>query len=225
MNSNGKSQDKTAAIRARLKFDSEQAFIEKYAPNISKSGIFIKTTKPRAVGTRVKFEFQIADGSPVLRGIGVVVWNRTESSDGKPPGMGLKFVGLDAKSKNTLERIVEFKKSTSNHLPSRFSDAPPRKPAADMSEPDNEIDEGASDSEEAAEEEAAEEEAAEEEAAEEEAAEEKPRKRKPRKKKPRKRKPKKRRPKKRNRRPLARIWKEQRGREGAGERPNPKTRV
>jgi uncharacterized protein (TIGR02266 family) len=109
VNANDSSKSKSAAIRARLKFPSQQAFIEGYAPNISKTGIFIKTPKPKAVGVRIKFEFQIADGTPVLRGIGEVSWNRAEASKGKPPGMGIKFLKLDAKSRKIVEKIQELK--------------------------------------------------------------------------------------------------------------------
>jgi uncharacterized protein (TIGR02266 family) len=109
VNSNDSSKGKSAAIRARLKFPSQKAFIEGYAPNISKTGIFIKTPKPKAVGVRIKFEFQIADGTPVLRGIGEVSWNRAEASKGKPPGMGIKFLKLDAKSRQIVEKIQAFK--------------------------------------------------------------------------------------------------------------------
>ncbi|MCP4199535.1 MAG: TIGR02266 family protein [Proteobacteria bacterium] len=109
MNSKDSSKGKAAAIRARLKFPSQQAFIKGYAPNISKTGIFIKTPKPKAVGVRIKFEFQIADGTPVLRGIGEVSWNRAEASEGNPPGMGIKFLKLDAKSRQIVEKILEFK--------------------------------------------------------------------------------------------------------------------
>jgi uncharacterized protein (TIGR02266 family) len=109
VNSNDSSKGKSAAIRARLKFPSQQAFIEGYAPNISKTGIFIKTPKPKAVGMRIKFEFQIADGTPVLRGIGEVSWNRAEASAGKPLGMGIKFLKLDAKSRQIVETIQQLK--------------------------------------------------------------------------------------------------------------------
>jgi uncharacterized protein (TIGR02266 family) len=109
MNSKDSSKGKAAAIRARLKFPSQQAFIKGYAPNISKTGIFIKTPKPKAVGVRIKFEFQIADGTPVLRGIGEVSWNRAEASEGNPPGMGIKFLKLDAKSRQIVGKILALK--------------------------------------------------------------------------------------------------------------------
>ena len=86
---------KPASIRAKLKFPSVDVFIDRYSPNISKAGIFVKTPKPKSVGTEVRFEFQIADGTVVMRGAGEVSWIRESSDDGKPTGMGIKFNKLD----------------------------------------------------------------------------------------------------------------------------------
>jgi uncharacterized protein (TIGR02266 family) len=129
---------KTATIRMRLKFPSDAVFIEKYAPNISRAGIFIKTPDPKAVGTTVKFELQLADGTPVMRGLGVVAWNRVADQEGKPAGMGVKFAKLDPGSRAILDRILEHKRRASNgaaHVSSRFSEAPPPPPPLSAAEP------------------------------------------------------------------------------------------
>lgn len=125
MNSNDMS-GKSASIRARLKFKTEWMFIENYAPNISKNGIFVKTPQLREVGTRVKFEFQLADGSPVMRGLGKVVWTRSQESKGEPIGMGIEFIKLDPASQNVLDRVMEFKNSETGKetAPSRYTNKP-----------------------------------------------------------------------------------------------------
>ncbi len=121
---------KPASIRAKLKFPSVEVFIDRYSPNISKAGIFVKTPKPKPVGTQVRFEFQIADGTVVMRGAGDVSWIRESSDDGKPTGMGIKFNKLDSNSRNILGRILENKKNlSSEEARSKYSDAPPPPPA------------------------------------------------------------------------------------------------
>jgi uncharacterized protein (TIGR02266 family) len=121
---------KPASIRAKLKFPSVDVFIDRYSPNISKAGIFVKTPKPKPVGTTVRFEFQIADGTVVMRGAGEVSWIRESSDDGKPTGMGIKFNKLDSKSREILGRILDNKKSLpSEESRSKYSDAPPLPPA------------------------------------------------------------------------------------------------
>ena len=123
-----KTKKKTlASVRCRLNFEDERTFIEKYAPNISKTGIFAKTKKPKAVGEELKFEFLIADGTPVIRGKGEVTWNRrSESSTGAPPGMGIKFVSLDEKGKEMVGKVMSFKKTSGSDFnkPSSYSIAP-----------------------------------------------------------------------------------------------------
>ncbi len=117
---------KPASIRAKLKFPSVDVFIDRYSPNISKAGIFVKTPKPKPVGTQVRFEFQIADGTVVMRGAGEVSWIRESSDDGKPTGMGIKFNKLDSNSREILGRILENKKNlSSKESRSKYSDAPP----------------------------------------------------------------------------------------------------
>lgn len=140
MDSSNDNKGKPTSIRARLKYPNEQSFIERYAPNISKTGIFVKTARPKPVGAQIRFEFQIADGTPVLRGAGEVVWNRTKASDARPTGMGVKFLGLDAKSKQILTRVLEYKRTSGGGAakPSRYSDGPgPGQPieAADDKQP------------------------------------------------------------------------------------------
>ena len=118
-------KEKAAAIRATLKYPDIETFVHRYAQNISKYGIFFKTSKPKAVGTPIKFELKIADGTRVLRGMGDVSWIREHQSGDAPPGMGIKFQKLDKASRETVKKILVFKKTAGQKGPSRFSDAPP----------------------------------------------------------------------------------------------------
>ncbi|MCK9459244.1 MAG: TIGR02266 family protein [Proteobacteria bacterium] len=118
--------DKGSSIRAKLKFPDVASFVERYAPNVSTAGIFVKTPSPKPVGTRVKFEFLIADGTVVMRGLGQVAWVRESAADDRPVGMGIKFVKLDAASRGVLDRIIDFKHSLDGPpVPSRYSEVPP----------------------------------------------------------------------------------------------------
>ena len=118
-------KEKAAAIRATLKYPDIETFVHRYAQNISKYGIFFKTSKPKPVGTSIKFELNIADGTRVLRGMGEVSWIRDDQDGDAPPGMGIKFQKLDKSSRETVKKILLFKKSAGQKGPSRFSDAPP----------------------------------------------------------------------------------------------------
>jgi uncharacterized protein (TIGR02266 family) len=125
-----KTKKKTlASVRCRLNFPDEQVFVEKYARHISKTGIFAKTSKPKAVGEQLRFEFLIADGTPVIRGRGEVTWNRRSGAQsGAPPGMGIKFLSLDEKGKEIVDRVLDYKKARKEEFnqPSLYSMAPPK---------------------------------------------------------------------------------------------------
>ncbi len=100
------------SLLVKVKYEQEGEFAQQFATNISKGGLFLQSRKPYAKGTRLKFELRLKGGQTVLRGIGVVAWTRGPSSKGeKPriPGMGVKFLKLDAASKAMVDRILSLK--------------------------------------------------------------------------------------------------------------------
>jgi len=106
-------QGKRTPVTLKIKFKSEtlEQFIERYAVDVSQGGIFIRTKEPLAVGTQMKFEFQLRDASPLIAGEGTVVWTR-ENDPSRPaiaPGMGVRFDRLADGSQTVLEKILAEK--------------------------------------------------------------------------------------------------------------------
>src|SRR5438477_9257649 len=97
-------------VTLKIKFKSAtlDQFIERYSVDISRGGIFIRTKEPLAVGTPLKFEFQLQDASSLIGGDGTVVWTREPdpSRTGLAPGMGVRFDKLTGPSQLTLEKIL-----------------------------------------------------------------------------------------------------------------------
>ncbi|MBI5508310.1 MAG: TIGR02266 family protein [Deltaproteobacteria bacterium] len=96
-------------IKVNLKYPDRKAFVERFAQNISKTGIFIRTSDPAPVGARVHFEYALADGTRVLRGVGLVRWARKPAEAAepdRPPGMGVEFIDLDPQSEQLITQIV-----------------------------------------------------------------------------------------------------------------------
>ena len=90
------------SLQVRVSSESEEEFVENFATNVSKGGIFIQCREPKPKGTVVRFEIRLKGGQAVIRGRGEVVWARTrdpKSPKPRPPGMGLKFLALDKPSK------------------------------------------------------------------------------------------------------------------------------
>lgn len=96
-------------LQVRLSFGTVDDFIERYAVNVSRGGVFVRTREARPLGSEVNLDLQLEDGADVIRGKGVVVWTTTPSAPGEPnqgPGMGIKFTELDAESRALVDLIV-----------------------------------------------------------------------------------------------------------------------
>ena len=120
-------KDKRAPVSLKVRFKSATVdeFIEQYARDISRGGIFIKSKSPMPIGTLLKFEFQLKDESRLIHGVGRVVWKRdTEEANGeeKPPGMGIKFIKMDPQSRQLVEQIV----SSRGDSPGAFEQGRPK---------------------------------------------------------------------------------------------------
>jgi len=83
-------------------FSSVDEFIAEYVTNISRSGAFIKTKEPLALGTKVNLKFTvIIDELETIEGIGEVVRVQHE-----PPGMGVVFVELTSHSQDLIAKLI-----------------------------------------------------------------------------------------------------------------------
>ena len=87
-------------VTINKEFESFDAFIQEYVTNISRSGVFIKTKAPLALGTLVNLRFTvIMDGIETVEGTGEV----TRVAEG---GMGVVFREISAYSKAIIERLL-----------------------------------------------------------------------------------------------------------------------
>ena len=107
------SSTESNALTLRIKFKSAslEEFISRYGVDVSPGGIFIRTKQPVDVGTTLQFDFTLADGSPLLVGLGTVAWVR-ESDPARAnnvPGMGLRFDKLVPESQHTHQVILAEK--------------------------------------------------------------------------------------------------------------------
>src|SRR5688572_15721783 len=106
-------KEKRTPVTLKIKFKSAtlDQFIERYSVDVSHGGIFIRTKDPLAVGTQLRFEFQLQDASPLISGDGTVVWTREfdPSRVGVAPGMGVRFDRLASESQQVLDRILAQK--------------------------------------------------------------------------------------------------------------------
>ncbi len=89
-------------VTINKEFESYDAFVSEYVTNISRSGVFVRSKNPLAVGTKVNLRFTvIMDDVEVIDGVGEVVRVHDD-----PPGMGLVFIELPETSQKIIDRLL-----------------------------------------------------------------------------------------------------------------------
>ena len=120
-------------IRIRLRYADLDVFVHKFAPNVTRGGVFLATRNLRPVGSIISFEIQIASGAVALGGQGKVTWVReyNPAEPNRPYGMGVQFTRVDAASRPVLARILKAKelsgpvqRPTGPHAPIGYARSP-----------------------------------------------------------------------------------------------------
>jgi len=103
----------------QLKHSDVGTFAEEYAVNLSPGGMFIRSRQPQPIGTRLRFEVQIAGGIRVMHGTAVVRWIRLSNDPAGAPGMGVQFLDLDDSTRLLVEKMLDRKKAIEAPAPPR----------------------------------------------------------------------------------------------------------
>ncbi|MFT3916744.1 MAG: TIGR02266 family protein [Anaeromyxobacteraceae bacterium] len=99
-------------LAVRLTYGTVDEFAERFAVNLSRGGVFIRSSDPKPPGTHLKFELRLSTGEAAIRGEGVVRWAQPADPHARPPkapGMGVQFTSLDEPSRALVERMVALK--------------------------------------------------------------------------------------------------------------------
>jgi uncharacterized protein (TIGR02266 family) len=98
-------------VRVRLRYPDLETFVEKYAPNVTRGGIFLASREPRPVGDVLRFEVLLRQGGPVLSGEGRVTWVKefNPAEPHRPYGMGVQFLYVDPPARPVLESLLKKK--------------------------------------------------------------------------------------------------------------------
>jgi molecular chaperone DnaK len=101
----------SAPVRVRLRYPDLDTFVERFAPNVTRGGVFIASRAPRPVGDTFPFEVQLASGHVALAGEGKVIWIKeyNPAEPTKPHGMGVQFTSLAPASREVLQRLLKAK--------------------------------------------------------------------------------------------------------------------
>src|SRR3954471_13167177 len=96
-------------LRIKLRYDDVEAMVQRFAPNVGKSGLFLPTKSLQPVGAEVKFELRIADDTPVLVGLGRV--KAAKAPDPAAPraafGMAIELMRVTRESREVILKMLE----------------------------------------------------------------------------------------------------------------------
>jgi uncharacterized protein (TIGR02266 family) len=125
-------------VRLRLKYADTDTFVERFAPNVTRGGIFLASREPRPIGAVVRFEVLLMSGPPVLSGEGRVTWvkefNPTEPQ--RPHGMGVQFTVVDPACRPVLARLLSKREASGRRpttsIPVATTPQPVARPTTDF---------------------------------------------------------------------------------------------
>lgn len=103
-------------VDARLRCWCEGSNVTFYARmgNLSEGGLFLRTSTPLAAGSETMVRFETREAAEVVARARVI-WTRQEGS-GYPPGMGLRFEGIDEAALEVIRRIIENEQRSQQHV-------------------------------------------------------------------------------------------------------------
>lgn len=100
-------------VRIRLRYADLDTFVERFAANVTRGGVFLASRALQPVGSLVSFEVQLRGGEVVLAGRGKVTWVK-ELDPGQPTrpfGMGVQFVSISTATRPILARLLRAKEA------------------------------------------------------------------------------------------------------------------
>ena len=99
--------DRTKELEIRFE-DDETGFVDAHAANISRTGVFVRTQKPRPAGTLLYLELKLSDDF-LVKGVAEVVWSRPKNeSEERPAGMGVLFARFDQDRREILSLFIDL---------------------------------------------------------------------------------------------------------------------
>jgi Tfp pilus assembly protein PilZ len=130
-------------VRVRIMSSDLDSFVERFAPHVTRAGVFLPSREPRAAGSAIRFEVTLQDGEVVFAGEGDVTWVKAfnPAQPKRAHGMGVKFTSLDPSSAPVLERLLEQREAAGRSKKARAAAKPesgtsPREPEPSLPPPE-----------------------------------------------------------------------------------------
>ncbi|HUS28785.1 MAG TPA: hypothetical protein VMZ53_09750, partial [Kofleriaceae bacterium] len=100
-------------LRIKLRYEDLDAMVQRFAPNVGKSGLFLPTKSIQPIGTEVKFELRLANDTPALIGIGKVKHvKRPDPANPKAAfGMAIELMRVSREGREVIIRMIERRRA------------------------------------------------------------------------------------------------------------------
>ena len=98
------------SISVRVKHKSIDDFVTEEIRNISKGGIFVKTSNPLPFGSGVDLEFILPTDNKTIKAKGIVMWSYDKNPGGassQENGMGLRLKDLSVQEINMIAEYID----------------------------------------------------------------------------------------------------------------------
>jgi type IV pilus assembly protein PilZ len=95
-------------IQLLVDYRADGHYLFDFCRDIGSGGVFIDTTAPRPIGSKIELTFTIPDNKETLSARGEVIWVQ-DVVKGRPevrPGMGIQFQEFTSEHKHLLEEFI-----------------------------------------------------------------------------------------------------------------------
>ncbi len=120
-------------MRVRLKYPDLETLVDRFAPNVTRGGIFLASRDPRPVGSLIRFEVSLLSGTVALSGEGKVTWVKPfdPATPTRPHGMGVSFTLIDPDSREMFRQLIDRRERANRRQPTPAGVATQARAAAD----------------------------------------------------------------------------------------------
>ncbi len=94
-----------AEFIVQVDYKSVDEFFSEFARDINEGGLFVETDTPPERGSLIDLRFRLPGSDKPVRALGTVV-RVSDGDDGDPPGMGIVFGELDARTRDRVDDLV-----------------------------------------------------------------------------------------------------------------------
>jgi hypothetical protein len=99
-------------LRIKLRYDDVETMIQRFAPNVGKTGLFLPTKSLQPIGAEIKFELRLSTDQPVLVGLGRVKASRAPDPENPKAtfGLSVELMRVTRESRDLILRMLERRK-------------------------------------------------------------------------------------------------------------------